>query len=87
MTKGEKAMSETLKRVARECENDDVQTQMNKIKNEFLGKWVLARPESCMHVMSMWLMKKSRKVQNVNTNMQDECASLPKSRAQLAGML
>ena len=59
---------------------------MNKIKNEFLGKWILATPESCMHVMSMWLMKKSRKVQNVNANMQDESVSLPKSRAQLAQM-
>ena len=28
--------------------------------------------------------EKSRKVQNVNTNMQDECVCLPKSRAQLA---
>ena len=59
---------------------------MNKIKNEFLGKWVLASPESAMHVMSMWLMKKSRKVQNVNTNMQNECVSLPKTRVQLALM-
>ena len=86
MTKGEKAMGETLKRVAQEFWNDDVQTQMNKIKNEFLGKWVLATPESCMRVMSMWLMKNSRKVQNVNTNMQNEHVSLPKSRAQLAQM-
>ena len=59
---------------------------MNKIKNEFLGKWVLATPESCIHVMSMWLMKKSRKVKNVNTNVQDEHVSLLKSRAQLAQM-
>ena len=46
MTKGKKAMGETLKTVARECQNDDVQTQMNKIKNEFLGKCVLATPDS-----------------------------------------
>ena len=59
---------------------------MNKIKNEFLGKWVLASPESAMHVIFMWLMKKSRKVQNVNTHMQDECVSLPKTRVQLAPM-
>ena len=59
---------------------------MNKIKSEFLGKWVLATPESCIHVMSMWLIKKCRKVQNVNTNMQDEHVSLPKSRTQLAQM-
>ena len=77
-THSEKSMGETLKRVAQECWNDDVHAQMNKIKNEFLGKQVLATPESYMCVMSMWFMKKSRKVQNVNKNMQDEHVSLPK---------
>ena len=38
MTKGEKGMGETLKRVAKECQNDTIRTQMNKIKKEFLGK-------------------------------------------------
>ena len=38
MTKGEKAMGEMLKRVTKECYNDDIHTQMNKIKKEFLGK-------------------------------------------------
>ena len=38
MTKGKKGMGETLKRVVKECQNDAVQTQMNKIKKEFLGK-------------------------------------------------
>ena len=38
MTNGEKGMSETLKRVAKECQNDAFHTQMNKIKKEFLGK-------------------------------------------------
>ena len=32
MTKGEKGMGETLKRVAKECQNDSIQTQINKIK-------------------------------------------------------
>ena len=41
MTKGEKAMGETLKRVSKECRNDDMRTQMNKIKKEFLGKHVI----------------------------------------------
>ena len=31
----------------------------------------------------MWLMKKSRKVVQVNTDMPDECISLPKSQSQL----
>ena len=38
LTKGEKAMGETLKHVAKECRNDDIHTQMKKIKKEFLGE-------------------------------------------------
>ena len=38
MTKGEKGMGETLKRVAKECQNDSIWTQMNIIKKEFLDK-------------------------------------------------
>ena len=61
MTKGEKFMGETLKRVLKECKNDDIHTQMNKIKKEFLGKRVFGTPESALQILSMWLMKKSRK--------------------------
>ena len=57
---------------------------MNKIKKEFLGKQVLGAPESAMQVLSMWLMKKSRKVVPVMTSMKDECASLLKPQSQLA---
>ena len=57
---------------------------MNKIKKEFLGKQVLGAPESAMWVLSMWLMKKSRKVVPVTTSMKDECVSLPKPQSQLA---
>ena len=80
MMKSEKAMGEALKRVAKECQNDDIQTQMNKIKKEFLGKRVVGAPKSAMWVLSMWLMKKSRKVTSVNTNMKDEHVSLPKTQ-------
>ena len=83
MTKGEKGMVETVKRVAKECQNDAIRTQMNKIKKEFLGKWVLGAPESAMWVLSMWLMKKSRKVVSVSTSMKDECVSLSKPKSQL----
>ena len=58
MTKGEKAMGETLKRVSKECKNDDICTQMNKTKKEFLGKRVFGAPESAMRILSMWLIKK-----------------------------
>ena len=84
MMKGEKGMGETLKRVENECQNDSIWTQMNKIKKEFLGKRVLGAPESAMRVLSMWLMKKSRKVVPVTTSMKDECESLPKPHSHLA---
>ena len=57
---------------------------MNKIKKDFLGKRVLGAPESAMRVLSMWLMKKSRKVVSVSTSMKDEHVSLPKPKSQLA---
>ena len=44
----------------------------------------MGTPESGMHVLSMWLICKSRKVTPVNTNTKDEHVSLPKSKAQLA---
>ena len=72
MTKGEKAMGETLKRVSKECRNDDIHTQMKKIKKEFPGKRVFGTPE-----------KKSRKVTCVNTEMKEQRVSLPKSQEQL----
>ena len=84
MTKGKKGMGETLKRVAKECQNDAIRTQMNKIKKEFLGKHVLGAPESAMQVLLMWLIKKCRKVVSVTTSMKDEHVSLPKSKSQLA---
>ena len=62
MTKGQKGMGETLRRVAKECQNDAIWTQMNKIKKEFLGKQVLGTPESAMRVLSMWLMKKAERL-------------------------
>ena len=66
MTKGEKVMGETLKRVVKECRDDDIQTQMKKIKKEFLGKRAFGCLESVMRILSMWLIKKSRKVVIVN---------------------
>ena len=37
-----------------------------------------------MWVLSMWLMKKGRKVVPVMTSMKDECVSLPKPQSKLA---
>ena len=86
MMKGEKAMGETLKRVGKECRDDDIQTQMKKIKKEFLGKRAFGCLESVMRILSMWLMKKSRKVMRVNCEMKGNRVSLPKSQEQLSKM-
>ena len=65
-------------------QKNNIYTQMNKIKKEFLGKRVFASPESAMRILSMWLMKKSGKVTSVNTDTPEQCVSLPKSHSQLA---
>ena len=75
-----------MKNVAKECRNDDIHTQMNKIRKEFLGKRVFGAPESVMRILSMWLMKKSRKVTPVNTDTPEQWIKLPKSQSQLAQM-
>ena len=43
----------------KECKDDDIQTQMKKIKKEFLGKRAFGCLESVMRILLMWLMKKS----------------------------
>ena len=40
-------------------------------------------PGSAMRILSIWLIKKNRKVTPVNTNMQGDCVNLPKSQDQL----
>ena len=86
MTKGEKVMGETLNRVVKECKDDDIQTQMKKIKKEFLGKRAFGCLESVMRILLMWLMKKSRKVVRVNSEMKENRVSLPKTPQQLSKM-
>ena len=69
--------------MARECKHDDICTQMNKIKKEFLGKRVFGSPESVMENFIYVAYEKSRKVTPVNTNMKADHVSLPKSQEQL----
>ena len=57
---------------------------MNKIKKEFLGRHVLGALESAMWVLSMWLMKKGRRVVPVMTSIKGEHVSLQKPQSQLA---
>ena len=43
-----------------------------------VGNRVFGSPEAAMRELSMWLMKKSRKVTFVDSNMHDDHVSLPK---------
>ena len=83
MMKSEKAMGKVLKSVAKECKSDPIEQQLKKIGNAFVGHCVVGAPEAAMRELSMWLMKKSRKVTFVNSNMKDDRVSLPKTNAAL----
>ena len=86
MMKSEKAMGEVLKSVARECQSEPIDQQLKKIGKTFVGHRVVSAPEAAMHILSMWLMKKSRKVTFVNSNMRDDRISLPKNNKTLGDM-
>ena len=83
MMKSEKAMGGVLKSVAKECKSDPIEQQLKKIGKAFVGHRVVGAPEAAMRELSMWLMKKSRKVTFVNSNMKDDRVSLPKTNAAL----
>ena len=59
---------------------------MKKIGKAFIGHRVVGAPEAVMQELSMWLMKKSRKVTFVNSNMRDDRVSLPKHEKALREM-
>ena len=73
MTKGEKGMGETLKRVAKECQNDAIQTQMNKIRKEF--PWQMSIRSTRISNVSIVNVanEKSRKVVSVSTHSEYCC--------------
>lgn len=79
MMKSEKAMGELLKRVAKECRDDDISTQLKKLGAAFIGQRVVGMPESVMRQNSMWLIRKSRKVLFLNNNLKEDRVSLPKT--------
>ena len=84
--KSERAMGEVLKAVARECQSEPIEEQLRKIGKAFVGNRVLGGPETGMRELSMWLMKKSRKVTYVDSNMRDNRVCLPKSSNALENM-
>ena len=77
-------MGEVLKNVARKCKPNE--KQLKNIGKAFVGKHVVGVPEAAMCELSMWLMKKNRKVTFVNSNVCDEQVSLPKNSKVLDAM-
>ena len=72
-------MGEVLKSVAQECHYEPTEQQLKKIGKAFVGHRIVGAPEAAMRMLLMWLMKKSRKVMFVSSNVRDDCVSLPKS--------
>ena len=86
MMKSEKALGEVFKNIARECCSEPIEQQLKKIGKDFVGKNVVVAPEAAMCELSIWLMKKSRKVIFVNSNVLDKWVSLPKNSKVLDDM-
>ena len=72
LMKSEKVMGEVLKSVAHDCRHEPIEQQLKKTGKAFIGHRVVGAPEAAMRELSLWLMKKSRKVLFVNSNMRDD---------------
>ena len=84
--KSECGMSETLKQVAKQFHDKEVEEQMKKIISTFANKRELSIHESGMRVMSQWLFKKSRTVVSISNGPKDERFRMPKPFHMLKNM-
>ena len=64
--KSECGMSETLKQVAKQFHDKELEEQMKKVISTFANKREVSVHESGTRVMSQWLFKKTRTVVFVN---------------------
>ena len=78
MMKSDAAMGELLKAVTKEFLHEDVYMQMKKTGNAFLSAREVSQQEAIMLGTGMRLMRKSRAVKFVSTNVPEERIKLPR---------
>ena len=83
MLKSEKAMSELLQKVAKECKSEDVKSQLKKLGSAFLNHREISAQESAYRLLSLPLKQATRKVVFINTSPEDKRVIMLKPPSQL----
>ncbi|KAI8484274.1 hypothetical protein Bbelb_380590 [Branchiostoma belcheri] len=86
MMKSERAMSELLRKTAKETANEDVKSQLRKLGTTFLNHREVSAQEAAYRLLSLPLKKASRTVQFINTSPKEKRVSMLKSSAVLDAM-
>ena len=86
MMKSERAMSELLKKVAEENQDEDLKSKLRKVGSAFLNNREVSAQEAAYRLLSLPLKKASRKVVFVNKAPKDKRISMLKPQIQLQEM-
>ena len=78
MMKAEKGMGDLLKRVCKEVQETSIKEQLKVVGNAFLGSREVSAQEAAMRLLSMPLMKKSRKVIFIHNGKKENRISMPR---------
>ena len=86
MLKSEKAMSELLRQVSRECASEDIKTQLRRLGSVFMNHHELSAQEAVYRILSLPLKKLSRTVVFVSTDPKEKRTCLLKPRRKLENL-
>ena len=86
MLKSEKAMSELLRQVSRECASEDIKTQLRRLGSVFMNHRELSAQEAVYRMLSLPLKQLSRTVVFVSTDTKDKRTCLLKPKHVLDDM-
>ena len=86
MLKSEKAMSELLRQVSRECASEDIKTQLRRLGSVFMNHRELSAQAAVYRILSLPLKQLSRTVVFVSTDPKDKRTCLLKPRHELENL-
>jgi len=86
MMKSERAMGDLLKKVAKESEEEEIRQQLNKVKSTFLNHRQVSAQECAYRLLSLPLVKSTRRSVFVNTNPKERRIMMTKPKSAIDTM-
>jgi len=86
MLKSERSMGELLKQVSKECNGEQIRSQLRRLGSVFLNHREVSAQEAAYRILSLPLKQLSRKVVFINTASKEDRVSLLKPISQIKDM-